>query len=60
MTTGRSGTGTAAEVGEARAGGALTALLTCAMAFSMMQLFLPGALGPRLVSNSASPPPCWG
>ncbi|WP_234326514.1 MFS transporter [Streptomyces sp. NRRL S-337] len=27
----------------------MTALLTCAMAFSMMQLFLIGALGPRLV-----------
>ncbi|MFJ4283414.1 MFS transporter [Streptomyces massasporeus] len=31
--------------------GALTALLTCAMAFSMMQLFLLGALGPRLVAD---------
>lgn len=28
-----------------------TALLTCAMAFSMMQLFLLGALGPRLVNE---------
>lgn len=28
-----------------------TALLTCAMAFSMMQLFLLGALGPRLVDE---------
>ncbi|MDT0490463.1 MFS transporter [Streptomyces griseus] len=27
----------------------VTALLTCAMAFSMMQLFLIGALGPRMV-----------
>ncbi|WP_240676521.1 MFS transporter [Streptomyces sp. B27] len=27
----------------------MTALLTCAMAFSMLQLFLLGALGPRLV-----------
>lgn len=27
----------------------LTALLTCAMAFSMLQLFLLGALGPRVV-----------
>ncbi|MEU6664858.1 MFS transporter [Streptomyces sp. NPDC046727] len=31
--------------------GAVTALLTCAMAFSMMQLFLLGALGPRLVDD---------
>ncbi|MET9887751.1 MFS transporter [Streptomyces sp. NPDC006430] len=31
------------------AGRRLTALLTCAMAFSMLQLFLLGALGPRLV-----------
>ncbi|MEU1107191.1 MFS transporter [Streptomyces tibetensis] len=29
----------------------MTALLTCAMAFSMMQLFLLGALGPRLVDD---------
>ncbi|MEU7581361.1 MFS transporter [Streptomyces sp. NPDC041068] len=29
----------------------MTALLTCAMAFSMMQLFLIGALGPRLVDE---------
>ncbi len=29
----------------------LTALLTCAMAFSMLQLFLLGALGPRLVDE---------
>ncbi|MFD0412575.1 MFS transporter [Streptomyces sp. NPDC127108] len=28
-----------------------TALLTCAMAFSMLQLFLLGALGPRLVDE---------
>ncbi|MEW2528279.1 MFS transporter [Streptomyces sp. NPDC047071] len=28
-----------------------TALLTCAMAFSMLQLFLLGALGPRLVDD---------
>ncbi|MFJ5898624.1 MFS transporter [Streptomyces sp. NPDC093064] len=34
-----------------RGPGALTALLTCAMAFSMMQLFLLGALGPRLVAE---------
>ncbi|MEJ8655792.1 MFS transporter [Streptomyces sp. MS1.AVA.4] len=31
--------------------GGLTALLTCAMAFSMLQLFLLGALGPRLVDD---------
>ncbi|WP_052185708.1 MFS transporter [Streptomyces purpureus] len=36
-----------------RTGGrGLTALLTCAMAFSMLQLFLLGALGPRLVEES--------
>ncbi|MGW7367877.1 MFS transporter [Streptomyces sp. NPDC054841] len=35
--------------GGGEAGAPLTALLTCAMAFSMMQLFLLGALGPRLV-----------
>ncbi|MFD3717867.1 MFS transporter [Streptomyces sp. NPDC058674] len=29
----------------------LTAFLTCAMAFSMLQLFLLGALGPRLVAE---------
>ncbi|MEU0390703.1 MFS transporter [Streptomyces chartreusis] len=29
----------------------MTALLTCAMAFSMMQLYLLGALGPRLVDD---------
>nr|WP_073949649.1 MFS transporter [Streptomyces kebangsaanensis] len=29
----------------------MTALLTCAMAFSMMQLFLLGALGPRIVDD---------
>ncbi|WP_060177228.1 MFS transporter [Streptomyces sp. IMTB 1903] len=33
------------------AGRQLTALLTCAMAFSMLQLFLLGALGPRLVTE---------
>lgn len=32
-------------------GPAVTVLLTCAMAFSMMQLFLIGALGPRLVGE---------
>lgn len=38
--------------GEPRSGPGVTALLTCAMAFSMMQLFLLGALGPRLVGGS--------
>lgn len=68
MTTGRSGTGTAAETGKAeargtggaRAGGGLTALLTCAMAFSMMQLFLLGALGPRLVTELGVSPTVLG
>lgn len=51
----------AAEVGEARAGGgALTALLTCAMTFSMMQLFLLGALGPRLVAELGVSPTVLG
>jgi predicted MFS family arabinose efflux permease len=46
------GTEAAAPV-EARPGAprGLTALLTTAMAFSMMQLFLIGALGPRLVEG---------
>ncbi|MFF8378219.1 MFS transporter [Streptomyces sp. NPDC015661] len=46
------GTEAAAPV-EARPGAVrgLTALLTTAMAFSMMQLFLIGALGPRLVEG---------
>ncbi|MFF6886061.1 MFS transporter [Streptomyces sp. NPDC012421] len=39
-----------AESGEVRSRG-LTALLTTAMAFSMLQLFLLGALGPRLVDR---------
>ncbi|MFE0648463.1 MFS transporter [Streptomyces sp. NPDC059534] len=50
--------GTAAAEGSAREGAVrvtvprgLTALLTTAMAFSMMQLFLLGALGPRLVDG---------
>lgn len=42
---------TAANGSGARSDGAMTALLTCAMAFSMMQLFLLGALGPRLVRD---------
>ncbi|MFI8825366.1 MFS transporter [Streptomyces sp. NPDC053431] len=45
--------GTAEAPADAGAGPAhgLTALLTTAMAFSMMQLFLLGALGPRLVDR---------
>ncbi|MET7359854.1 MFS transporter [Streptomyces sp. NPDC005562] len=42
---------TAADGGGPRSDGAMTALLTGAMAFSMMQLFLLGALGPRLVRD---------
>ncbi|WP_432074162.1 MFS transporter [Streptomyces wuyuanensis] len=42
------GLGTRTEHGTVRG---LTALLTTAMAFSMMQLFLIGALGPRLVDR---------
>ncbi|TWE20313.1 putative MFS family arabinose efflux permease [Kitasatospora atroaurantiaca] len=37
--------------GTAAAGTPVAVLLTCAMAFSMMQLFLVGALGPRLVGE---------
>ncbi|WP_405707198.1 MFS transporter [Streptomyces xanthophaeus] len=37
-----------------------TALLTCAMAFSMLQLFLLGALGPRLVAELGVSPTVWG
>ncbi|MFI2352071.1 MFS transporter [Streptomyces sp. NPDC019443] len=40
-----------AAAGTRRRTSATTALLTCAMAFSMMQLFLLGALGPRLVDE---------
>ncbi|MFF7378325.1 MFS transporter [Streptomyces massasporeus] len=47
---GLSGAGVAAEDTAVPATGTLTALLTCAMAFSMTQLFLLGALGPRLVA----------
>ncbi|WP_261992680.1 MFS transporter [Streptomyces sp. adm13(2018)] len=43
-------TGTAGESGHTGPRG-LTTLLTTAMAFSMMQLFLLGALGPRLVDG---------
>ncbi|MEU6898986.1 MFS transporter [Streptomyces virginiae] len=42
------------------AGGRLTALLTCAMAFSMLQLFLLGALGPRLVDELGVSPALLG
>ncbi|MGW2894674.1 MFS transporter [Streptomyces sp. NPDC001212] len=42
---------TAAGRGPVAATGAMTALLTCAMAFSMVQLFLLGALGPRIVDD---------
>lgn len=42
------------------AGGRLTALLTCAMAFSMLQLFLLGALGPRLVDELGLSPALLG
>ncbi|WP_412078900.1 MFS transporter [Streptomyces xanthophaeus] len=38
----------------------LTALLTCAMAFSMLQLFLLGALGPRLVDGIGISPAVLG
>ncbi|MFE3767031.1 MFS transporter [Streptomyces sp. NPDC059104] len=38
----------------------LTALLTCAMAFSMLQLFLLGALGPRLVDELGISPAVLG
>ncbi|WP_373287096.1 MFS transporter [Wenjunlia tyrosinilytica] len=44
----------------AGADGGLTALLTCAMAFSMMQLFLLGALGPRLVDELGISPTVLG
>lgn len=47
----QSGIRTVAEDGTRDATGAMTALLTCAMAFSMMQLFLLGALGPRIVDD---------
>ncbi len=43
--------------GDARS---LTALLTCAMAFSMLQLFLLGALGPRLVEELGISPTVLG
>ncbi|MFE2851202.1 MFS transporter [Streptomyces lavendulae] len=43
-------TAAAPDTGDGRAR-RLTALLICAMAFSMLQLFLLGALGPRLVEE---------
>ncbi|QES51310.1 MFS transporter [Streptomyces venezuelae] len=43
--------GRAGGAGPGRAGHRLTVLLTCAMAFSMLQLFLLGALGPRLMDE---------
>ncbi|MET9572250.1 MFS transporter [Streptomyces virginiae] len=45
---------------DGEAGGRLTALLTCAMAFSMLQLFLLGALGPRLVDELGVSPALLG
>ncbi|MEN8651899.1 MFS transporter [Streptomyces sp. 21So2-11] len=45
---------------EAGAEGRLTALLTCAMAFSMLQLFLLGAFGPRLVDDLGISPSVLG
>ncbi|MFI5669568.1 MFS transporter [Streptomyces sp. NPDC051704] len=45
---------------EAGAEGRLTALLTSAMAFSMLQLFLLGALGPRLVDELGISPAALG
>ncbi|WP_306463775.1 MFS transporter [Streptomyces sp. WAC07061] len=48
-------TAAAAGVPDRKARG-LTALLTCAMAFSMLQLFLLGALGPRLVEEPGFSP----
>ncbi|MCT4353790.1 MFS transporter [Streptomyces sp. Je 1-79] len=48
------------KTGDRRAGSRLTALLTCAMAFSMLQLFLLGALGPRLVDELGISPTLLG
>ncbi|MFF4849719.1 MFS transporter [Streptomyces sp. NPDC001194] len=45
---------------EAGTEGRLTALLTSAMAFSMLQLFLLGALGPRLVDELGISPAALG
>ncbi|MGW6785226.1 MFS transporter [Streptomyces sp. NPDC054987] len=55
------GTATASPTGrDGEPGGRLTALLTCAMAFSMLQLFLLGALGPRLVDELGVSPALLG
>ncbi|WP_405982464.1 nitrate/nitrite transporter [Streptomyces sp. NBC_00158] len=43
-----------------RAARRLTALLTCAMAFSMLQLFLLGALGPRMTEELGMSEPVLG
>ncbi|WP_405699959.1 MULTISPECIES: MFS transporter [unclassified Streptomyces] len=51
---------TSAKVAGAGAEGRLTALLTGAMAFSMLQLFLLGALGPRLVGELGVSPTALG
>ncbi|MFI9722994.1 MFS transporter [Streptomyces sp. NPDC052396] len=48
------------ESGGQRSTGAVTALLTCAMAFSMLQLFLLGALAPRLVDELGVSPAVLG
>ncbi|MEU8842052.1 MFS transporter [Streptomyces roseus] len=49
-----------AKTAAAGADGRLTALLTSAMAFSMLQLFLLGAFGPRLVDQSVLSPTLLG
>ncbi|MFJ3202536.1 MFS transporter [Streptomyces sp. NPDC086989] len=51
---------TAANTAGAGADGPLTALLTAAMAFSMLQLFLLGAFGPRLVDEGGLSPTVLG
>nr|WSW42218.1 MFS transporter [Streptomyces sp. NBC_01001] len=51
---------TSAKAAGAGAEGRLTALLTGAMAFSMLQLFLLGALGPRLVGELGVSPTALG
>lgn len=54
------GTAATAPLPDKRQAPALTALLTCAMAFSMLQLFLLGALGPRLVDELGISPTVLG
>lgn len=49
-----------AKTADEAAGGRLTALLTSAMAFSMLQLFLLGAFGPRLVDALGVSPTALG